>query len=68
MPCEKVRRAQPLSTITQSSTDLAHNSSRLHETLAAGEWPSSQFKEYLDKEVLEDAVVMKAHDSEEFSS
>ena len=48
--------------------DLAHNSSRLHEILAAGEWSSSRFQEYLNMEVLEDAVVMKAHGSDELSS
>lgn len=48
--------------------NLAQNKSRFHEILAAGAWSSSRFTEYLNKEVIDDAIIMKGHDSDEFSS
>ena len=48
--------------------DLRHNSSNLGDILAAGEWSSSRFMEYLHKESLEDAAVMQSQRGRDLSS
>jgi hypothetical protein len=48
--------------------DIAHSDSGLREILAAGEWSSKRFREYLDVERLEDAAVVAAHVPGELSS
>jgi len=48
--------------------DLRHNSSNLSDILAAGEWSSSRFMEYLHKESLEDAAVMQPQRGRDLSS
>ena len=47
--------------------DIAHSDSGLREILAAGEWSSKRFREYLDVEKLEDAAVVVAHGTGELS-
>ncbi len=45
--------------------DMQKRGARIGEILAAGQWRSPRFLEYLDKQELEDEAVLEAHLEEE---